>query len=248
MSINKLLLLGLIGSFLLLTAHSCDKANPINNQDTNTVTDIDGNVYHTVKIGNQIWTVENFRSTRFNDGSKIPLIADSSEWKNLISPGFCWSVDDITIRNKSGALYNWYAVNSLKLAPAGWHVPTDSNWYTLENYLIANGSNWDGTTDGNKIAKSLAAKFDWQENTVIGSIGNDLSKNNKSGFTAIPNGMRDTIGVLNGPGNESIWWSSTLSADDSSAACVRYLGGLKEDLYKFFGYKKCGFAIRLIKD
>jgi len=256
MNFRKSFYLGLIGSLLLLSVQSCDKANLISSQDANTITDIDGNLYHTIKIGKQLWTVENFRSTKFNDSSKIPLVADSANWTSLISPGFCWCVDDISIRNKSGALYNWYAVNTHKLAPAGWHVPTDSDWFTLEFYLISNGFNWDGKTDSNKIAKSLAAKTDWQENTILGSIGNDLSKNNKSGFTAMPNGLRDGIGILSGPGNESLWWSSTASTDDTSTtsvhdtltACIRYLGGLQSDLYKLYGFKNCGFAVRLLKD
>ena len=128
-----------------------------------TITDFDGNGYQAVKIGNQVWTVENLRTTKYNDGTAIPYVTDSAAWVNLTTPGYCYfnnMVNADSIR-KFGALYNWYAVDTKKLAPAGWHVPTDAEWDTLENYLIANGYNWDGTTDSNKIAKSLAAKTDW---------------------------------------------------------------------------------------
>src|SRR4030043_168747 len=127
-----------------------------------TVTDADGNVYQTVKIGNQVWTVENLRTTKYDDGSAIPLVTDSAAWAALTTPGFCYYNNTTNADNikKFGALYNWHAVNTKKLAPKGWHVPTEAEWITLENYLIANGYNWDGTKTENKIAKSMAAKTD----------------------------------------------------------------------------------------
>jgi uncharacterized protein (TIGR02145 family) len=77
--------------------------------------------------------------------------------------------------SKYGVLYNWFALATGKLAPQGWHVPTDADWDTLHNYLIANGYNWDGTTTGNKIAKSMAAQTDWYTGTTtVGAIGNYL--------------------------------------------------------------------------
>jgi uncharacterized protein (TIGR02145 family) len=135
----------------------------------NTIEDIDGNVYRIVKIGNQLWTVENLRVTKYNDGSAIQLVAGNSAWAALSTPGYCYynnttNADSI---KKFGALYNWYVVNPSvnpsnpkKVAPVGWHVPTDEEWTILENYMIVNGYNWDGTTTGNKIAKSLATKAD----------------------------------------------------------------------------------------
>jgi len=94
---------------------------------------------------------------------------------------------------KYGALYDWYAAsptNVKKIAPAGWHVPSDAEWDTLQNYLTAKGYNRDGTTTGNKIEKALAAKTDWVTYSTNGTIGSDLSKNNSSGFSALPGGYR----------------------------------------------------------
>jgi hypothetical protein len=96
-------------------------------QDAGTVTDIDGNVYQAVKIGNQVWTVENLRTTRYNDGTAIPYVTDNSAWANLTTPGYCYYFNDSTANaDKYGVLYNWYTVNTGKLSPAGWHVP-DTN-------------------------------------------------------------------------------------------------------------------------
>jgi uncharacterized protein (TIGR02145 family) len=221
--------------------------------DTNTgsITDIDGNVYQTVRIGNQVWTVENLRTTKYNDGSAIPLVTDGTEWAALTTPGYCYynnttNTDSI---KKYGALYNWYAVDTKKLAPKGWHVPTDAEWDTLQNYLIANGYNWDGTTTDDKIAKSMAAKTDWETHTDPGTIGNDLTKNNRSGFSALPGGYRARSGRFNYIGYDGGWWSAT--EFDASHAYSRFLYFDHDYLFRYsdyLGYKSCGFSVRLLKD
>ena len=165
---------------------------PVHTSDTSGITvrmrllmatDADGNVYHTVTIGTQTWTVENLKTSKYNDGTKIPLVTDGTTWGNLTTPGYCWHNNDAATNKATyGALYNWYAVNTGKLAPSGWHVPTDAEWTTLENYLIAHGYNYDSTTTGNKIAKALAAQTYWTTYSTTGTIGCNLSTNNRSGF------------------------------------------------------------------
>ena len=100
------------------------------------VTDINGNVYHTVMIGNQVWMVENLKTTKYKDGTAIPNVTDNNAWSALSTPAYCWYNNDAaTYKSTYGALYNWYAVNTGKLAPAGWHVATDAEWTKLaENY------------------------------------------------------------------------------------------------------------------
>jgi len=212
-----------------------------------TVTDIDGNVYQTVKIGNQVWTVENLRTTRFNDGAAIPEVTDNSAWSNLTTPGYCYySNDSAANAVKYGALYNWYTVNTGKLAPAGWHVPTDAEWDTLQNYLIANGYNWDGTTTGNKIAKSMSAKTDWNLSSTAGTPGNDMQSNNSSGFSALPGGCRLNYGSFNSQGNYGLWWSATEYL--ASYAYYRYLFYVSGDLNRHNYNKEYGFSVRLVRD
>jgi len=100
------------------------------------VSDIDGNYYKTIQIGSQIWMAENLKTTRYNDGSNIPLVTDNTAWSNLTTPGYCWYNNDAaTYKNVYGALYNWYAVNTGKLCPSGWHVPSEYEWTLLVNYL-----------------------------------------------------------------------------------------------------------------
>jgi uncharacterized protein (TIGR02145 family)/uncharacterized repeat protein (TIGR02543 family) len=155
------------------------------------IKDKDGNYYTEVKIGNQYWMVENFRCTKYNDGTAIPNVTDSAQWTGLSTGAYCFydNSTNTAFREKFGALYNGYAVATGKLAPEGWRVPTDNDWTTLQDYLIANGYNYDGTRDSNKVAKALAAKTDWASSTGVGAIGNDLSQNNRSGFSALPGGQ-----------------------------------------------------------
>lgn len=215
------------------------------------VTDIDGNVYHTVKIGTQIWTVENLKTTKYNDGAAIPLVTDATSWQALTSDAYCWYNNSIVNKATYGALYNWYVVspaNTKKIAPAGWHVPTDAEWDTLQNYLITNGFNWDGSTTGNKIAKSLAAKSDWLSSTNLGTPGNDITSNNSSGFSALPGGVRygSGSGIFDTQTYAGYWWSATEFVFDVSNAHYRYIGA--EYLHSDYSFKSTGFSVRLVRD
>jgi uncharacterized protein (TIGR02145 family) len=126
--------------------------------------------------------------TKLNDGTQIPNVTATDSWAGLSTPGYCWYDNDISNKEPYGAFYNWYAVNTRKLAPAGWRVPTDADWTALENFLIANRYNYDYTTSDNKIAKSMAAQSHWLTFSDEGAIGNDLTRNNASGFSALPGG------------------------------------------------------------
>jgi uncharacterized protein (TIGR02145 family) len=213
-----------------------------------TMTDTDGNIYQTVQIGTQVWTVDNLLVTKYNDGSAIPFVTDSAAWDSLTSPGYCYynNTTDVDSIKKYGALYNWYAVNTEKLAPAGWHVTTDSEWTVMQNYLIAKGCNWDGTITGNKIAKSLAAKTDWRTDTTTGAIGCDLTKNNSSGFSALPGGYRDIGGYFDVIGSDGLWWSATEVS--ASYAWYRYLLCGICYIVRINYIKSCGFSVRLVRD
>jgi uncharacterized protein (TIGR02145 family) len=210
------------------------------------VRDADGNLYQAVRIGNQVWTVENLRTTKYKDGTAILKVTDS-----VATPAFCYyknttNADSI---KKFGALYNWYAVDTKKLAPAGWHVPTDSEWTVMEKYLVLHAFNWDGTTNTsvyNKIAKSLAAKTDWYAYTTTGKIGCDLTMNNRSGFSALPGGCPACNGGFYIYGSYGIWWSST--EGDASDAYHRNLFYGNDYLNRGYYNKSCAFSVRLIRD
>lgn len=212
----------------------------------NTVTDIDGNVYHTVTIGTQTWMVENLKTTRYRNGDAIGTTTASIPNDATSKYQWAYNNDENNVA-KYGRLYTWYAATDTRnIAPVGWHVPTDAEWTTLESYLIANGYNYDGTTTGDKTAKSLAATTDWNTYTTTGTIGNDLTKNNSSGFTALPGGYRYYTGTFYGIGYYGYWWSSTEYYTTGAWGRRLYYGDA--DLGRGSTSKHAGFSVRCIRD
>ena len=214
------------------------------------LTDGDGNEYTTVVIGSQEWSVENLRSTSYMDGTAIPT---ASSWSNSLAT-YCWynNTTDETLRQKYGALYSWQVVNPdnpKQIAPEGWRVPTDADWTALEDYLIANGFNWDGTTEGNKIGKALASSGgEWDPHGTVGNIGNDQGSNNSSGFNVLPGGYRLTNGIFTGQGGRAAFWSSTTNPDDPGKAFLRILYSFFSTVGKTFDMYRAGYSVRLVRD
>ena len=174
-------------------------------------------------------------------------------WSNLTTGAWCYYDNDPT----KPRLYNWYAVMGIhdtdsntpnkEFAPEGWHVPTDAEWTTLENYLIANGYNYDGTTTGNKIGKAMASTTGWNSSTDVGAIGNDQSSNNNSNFNAFPEGYRSNVGSFDNEGYGAIFWSSTES--NANGAWYRSLGYNSSFLSRYNGYyEQGGFSVRFVRD
>lgn len=207
------------------------------------VTDLDGNVYHTVTILTQTWMIENLRTTHYNDNSAISLITDSASWGNPSTAGYCWYQNDSTAnKSKFGALYNWYAVNSGKLAPKGWHVASADDWLTLEN----NVSSYISTSK--TLAKVLASSSGWSQSLSQGTPGNYPTINNASGFAALAGGYRvnyfrsfskmDSLGA---------WWTTTQSDTVRYAVSlsIRYdQSNIEQRAYN----KWSGFSVRCVKD
>ena len=104
--------------------------------DYSIIADIDGNIYNTVIIGTQVWMKENLKATKLNDGTNILLETDNATWISLTDPAYCWYNNDASsYKNTYGALYNWFTVETGKLCPTGWHVPSDAEWFTLIDFL-----------------------------------------------------------------------------------------------------------------
>ena len=204
-----------------------------------TVTDIDGNVYKTIIIGNQTWMAQNLKTTRYNDGANIPLITDHSGWSNLTSPGYCWYNNDAaSFRSTYGALYNWYTVNTGKLCITGWHVPTDVEWTTLQNSL-----------GGYDIARGKL-----KETETSNWLSPNFGATNQSGFTALPGGGR---GDNRGTGIQETffeigifgyWWLSTTISQGSSDATIRYLNYNNDYVYVNSSVRQRGYSVRCLKD
>ena len=189
-----------------------------------TLTDIEGNEYKTIEIGDQTWMAENLRTTKYNDGSSIPLVTENTSWLNLTTPAYCWYDNDISKKDIYGSLYNWYTVNRGNLCPAGWHIPTDVEWTVLSAYLGGE------SVAGGKLKETGTAH--WDPNT-------DAS--NESGFTALPGGMRGNGGAFFDLGYYGgYWWSATES-------WCRILYCRSADISSLTDNNTTGFSVRCIK-
>jgi uncharacterized protein (TIGR02145 family) len=218
-------ILGLV--LILLLLPSCKKEK----EDDGSIKDFDGNNYTSVVIGTQTWMVENLKTTHFKDGSEIPLKTNNTDWGNLSSPGYCWyNNDESSNKSTSGAMYNWYTVNTGNLCPSGWHVPIKEEWDLLSTYLGGDNS------AGGKL-KEIGTTH-WRSP--------NLGATNESGFTGLPGGQRDDKGTFLFLGMNGFWWTNTLSYSGWA-----YSRELDYDYSNFFSFNdkiKFGFSVRCIKD
>ena len=214
---------------ILFIVLALSESASLNSQTT--VKDKDGNIYMTIKIGSQIWISENLKTTKLNDGKPVAIVTSDKEWKSLTKPGLCYFDNDPANKDIYGALYNWYTVNTKKLCPPGWHVPTDEEWRAMINLL--GGSN----VAGDKLKES---GYEHWKNHL-------LSPTNDYDFTALPGGTRLYSGVFPEFGHSyAVWWTST---EYSSLSAHNW--GLHESSSRVFnGYdsKQSGFSVRCIMD
>ncbi|HEX2937233.1 MAG TPA: FISUMP domain-containing protein, partial [Bacteroidales bacterium] len=202
--------------------------------------DIDGNTYKVITIGTQTWMAENLQTTKFNDGTPISSVTDGKTWAGLSTPAYSWYDNNEQVYKKMfGALYNWYAVNTGKLCPAGWHVSTNTEWATLITYL--GGS----TVAGGKLKEAGTSHWD----------APNTNATNESGFTALPGGGRsvyfigsdlsDHYGDYISIGDEGLWWTYT----NTNKAIYQNMysesnGVITEDN----ATEGVGFSVRCVKD
>ncbi len=243
---NRIILVCVCFSLLLF---GCDKEDPIvrdnpyNGKITavfnpdkkyGKVTDVDGNVYKTIVIGNQTWMAENLRTTHFRNGESIPNITDSTEWATFATGIYCnynntTNVDTIATY---GRLYNWYAAaDSRNIAPEGWRVPDINDWNILIEYLGGD------TIASDKLKEK--GNLHWED---------AYKSDNSSGFTALPTGQRDRSdgNFDQGVSFYSVWWSS--SEYNETSAGFLFLFYFSSNVNKGINNKHNGYSIRCIKE
>ena len=203
----------------------------------------DGTEYKIVKIGEQWWMAENLSAIKYNDGTDLLLITGNIEWTELKTPGYCWYNNDAdTYKKTYGALYNWYAVNYKNICPAGWHVPSDSDWKSLERSVGLSLNEPDSAGIRGTIHGGLLKQADtsnWK------SPNKDAT--NKSGFSALPGGHRNwASGEFIDNGLYGTWWSGTEA--DSSYAWRRTLYYNDGKIRRFTSHKRDGFSVRCVKN
>jgi uncharacterized protein (TIGR02145 family) len=208
--------------------------------ETSTVTDVDGYVYKTVKIGNQWWMAENMVVSSFNDGTDLAYIATSSLdsiWSSTPNAAFTFIND-----GQYGNLYNFAVVESTKnIAPDGWHVPTDEDWKILENEIGMSAEEtqslgWRGNYEAEKLTSFYSAG--WPEGSTL--FGSD-----EFGFNAKPGGCRLFNGQTNYQGNTSFWWTASTNGNEG---WYRYIDANQTRIFRQHTYKGYGMSIRCVKN
>jgi len=233
---SKIILFSILFFLSIKTAISCSEENKIDEKpkvETGTVTDIDGNVYKTIKIGTQWWMAENLRTTKFRNGEAIQNTISNTDWASLSSPSYCFYNNDFeTYGRIYGAFYNWKAVNDNRnIAPEGWHIPSDDEWKTLIYYLGG------FSVAGGKMKE--AGTTHW--------ISPNTGATNSSRFTALPTGSRGgTTGEFGWIGLGNDYWCATSNTD--TEAWAYYVGNDIAGCLRLSHNKLNGFVIRCIKD
>ena len=205
--------------------------------------DSDGNIYEIVTIGEQTWMAENLKTTNLNDGVAITLEEDSTAWFNLTSPAYCWfDNDDSNKDSKIGALYNAYTVQTGKLCPVGWHVPTDEEFQELEQFLgmsqtTSNMTGFRGTDEGKKLKS-------------VDGWGNEFPGSDDYGFMAIPAGFRanydQDFPEFYGKNIVDVLFTSTRQT--VTQPIIRQIDSSGDDIGRFYGGNSFGGSVRCIKD
>lgn len=204
------------------------------------VTDIDGNNYNSVIIGTQEWMKENLNVSKYSDGTPIPQVTDPTQWENMTTGAWCYYNNNSTNGTTYGKLYNWYAVAGIHdtdpntpnkiLAPTGWHVPTNTEWTILTEFLGGQ------TISGGKM-KSTGTTL-WQ------SPNTGATKS--SGFTGLPGGSRGSNGIFYSNGNNGVWWS-LFSNESIFNLSLNYITNAAIITHNFNSYK-LGYSVRYIND
>ncbi len=215
----------------------------------NQITDIDNNIYNTVNISTQVWFKENLKTTKYVNGDQIPNVTNSGQWQSLTSGAWRYYNDDSQYNTPYGKLYNWEAVSDTrKICPTGWHVPSDAEWKTLENYLgmdpfELNITNFRGSSAnvGGKLKKVDPSL--WK--------APNTGATDETGFSGIPGGRYNQDGTFINLTMEGTWWSSTLAIPNTNLAWLRILNYNNSGSYRTMPKDSMiggGFSVRCIKD
>jgi uncharacterized protein (TIGR02145 family) len=223
-----------IALLLVLTGLAGCNSGSEKSQNKEQITDIEGNTYTTITIGDQVWMAENLKTSTFSDGTPIQKVEDYEEWANLTLPAYCWYNNDSLNSDDFGALYNCYTIETEKLCPDGWHVPTDEDWIELETALGGAG------IAGGAMKESGTAH--WKTPNTLAS--------NESGFTALPGGYRSYNGTFNLMRIESYWWSTSEKNWYGLTNTVIYRNLKYDDqiLIRLVAEKANGFSVRCVKN
>lgn len=215
------------------------------------VTDIDGNIYATVIIGNLEWMAENLMSTHFNDGNPIAYPGDNNQaWTSNTTGAYAWYANDENNKPLYGALYNWRAVNTGNLCPEGWHVPEDSDFYEMVNFLINSDESITDENAGNvlkscrQVNSPLSGDCDVSDHPRWDAHSQHYGTDD-FGFGALPGGIRFPNGTYDELGTYFNIWTST--ERNANTARSWYIGYDEGETGPDFMFKSTGYSVRCVR-
>lgn len=208
-----------------------------------TVTDIEGNTYTVLKIGNKCWMLSNLKTTRYNDGVPISTGLSASAWENATAGAYAMYDDNSANVATYGLLYNGFAVTTGKLCPAGWHIPSDLEWKELETALGMPSSDIDLTGERG-YNESIGGKM---KSLILWDSPNS-GASNSSGFDGLPAGIRNGVGDYIVKQQAGYFWSSSVYATDNNYLWFRNLYYQATGIYRNFTLKHEGYSCRCVKD
>lgn len=216
---------------------------------TPTVTDVDGNEYNTVLIGDQCWMKENLKTTKYRNGNDIEYPgSDNTEWRDNDNGAYAWYSNDPGWGDYYGALYNWLAVNnSSGLCPVGWHVPSDSEWEMLIGFI--QGIEPEDIGNQLKSCRQVNSPLGGDCTTGLHPRWDSDSQDygtDDYGFSALPGGYRSIYGGYDNIGESGFWWSNTESS--SSGSWERHIYYSSGNVNRDAEDKNRGYSVRCIKN
>jgi len=202
--------------------------------------------YKTVVIGDQVWMAENLKTTLLNDGTPIQMEKSNKKWETQTIPSYSWyDHDKKKLGATYGALYNWYAVNTGKLCPTGWHVPTSEEWRILITFL-GDSIDWIESGDSIILIPQVAGKMLKEAGNEHWADCDTIFSSDTYGFRALPGGNRNVYGPFWGIGEEGCWWSSSEDDSDDAKNVEMYFNN--DGVTEIQQYKQFGMSVRCIRD
>ncbi len=234
-SIIRLLVVAVFS--VVFSSSSCKKEVVSNIVFGEEISDVDGNIYQTVIISTQQWMAQNLMTTKYNNGTQIPHIITDTGWRKHRAHAYCWFNNNYSYAsdNHYGAMYNWFAVETGKLCPTGWHVPSNAEWDELENYI------YNEFNQNSSVGTYLKSEYGWDHDNVV-PFGN-----NYYGFSALAAGERNSGSGYFGLEHQfGKWWSST--KENGFKSWNSGLGYWSSGLYRGYANQSSGYSVRCIKD
>lgn len=212
----------LFGGMIISKAAACEA-----------VTDYDGNTYNVVDINGQCWIDENLKTTHYNDGTAIPNATNGATWAGLTTGARTYyNFDSTSYAPVYGALYNWYAVETEKLCPLGWHVPTNAEWTELETYLGGE------SVAGGKLKEVGTAHW----------LSPNEGATDEVGFTALPGGYRQASDNFTSINLVGLWWTSTIYIYNNVNSYIKAMSRNNTNVSLTWNTKNLGVSVRCLKN